>query len=198
MNVEDEDGLAWIVIDALERLQIPYMVTGSVASFLYGEPRVTYDIDIIIDPSSASFASLLDLLEPHADVSREAAMDAFRRHQMFNAIGFETAEKVDLIILKDRPYSKAAFERRQRNTFKTLSFMVSTPEDSILSKLSWARRGVSSGSVAMCTGFCENDWTSSIGTISNGGRRSLACVRRWPNFGPKSNGMKRRTEHHST
>ena len=163
MNVEDEKGLTRITIEALEQLRIPYMVTGSVASFIYGEPRVTYDIDIVINPSSEAFHALLDVLEPHAYVSREAAMDAFRRRQMFNAIGFETAEKVALILLRDRPYSTAAFDRRRRMALKTMSFMVSTPEDSVLSKLSWARRGGSERQLRDVYGILRNklaelDW----------------------------------------
>lgn len=143
MNVNDQDGLARVVIEILEKLSVPYMITGSVASFLYGEPRVTYDLDIVIAPSEATIRALIQALEPYAYVSKEAAMDAYRRSQMFNAIGFETAEKVDFILFKDRPYSRAAFERRQRKDLESLSFMVSTVEDSILSKLSWARRSSS-------------------------------------------------------
>ena len=37
------------VIDVLEELDIPYMITGSVASMAYGEPRLTLDMDIVID-----------------------------------------------------------------------------------------------------------------------------------------------------
>ncbi|MGB3940739.1 MAG: hypothetical protein WBK96_04495 [Candidatus Manganitrophaceae bacterium] len=35
------------VVEVLERMQIPYLVTGSVASMAYGEPRLTNDIDIV-------------------------------------------------------------------------------------------------------------------------------------------------------
>ncbi len=76
------------------------MITGSVASFLYGEPRVTYDLDIVVDPTKETLLELVKSLEAHAYVSRDAALDAFKRRQMFNAIGFETAEKIDFILLK--------------------------------------------------------------------------------------------------
>lgn len=163
MNVEDQDGIARIVIRILEELEIPYMITGSVASFLYGEPRATYDLDIVIAPTRESFQELLEALEPHAYVSREAAMDAFRRRQMFNVIGFETTEKVDFILFKDRPYSTTAFERRQRRSLESLDFVVTTAEDSVLSKLSWARRSGSERQLRDVYGILRNgratlDW----------------------------------------
>lgn len=163
MNIEDPKGLARLVIEALERLDIPYMVTGSVASFLHGEPRATNDLDIVISPAKDSLQNLLETLEPHAYVSRDAALDAFRRHQMFNAIGFETSEKIDFIFLRDRPYDRASFGRRQRKGFKTLQFVTSTAEDSILSKLSWARRSESERQLRDVYGILRNrsallDW----------------------------------------
>lgn len=143
MNIEDSDGLAHYIIDVLRRLGIPYMVTGSVALFVYGEPRATNDLDIVIDPSEEALEALLSEISSRAYVAREAASEAFRRRSMFNAIDLATTEKVDFILLKDRSFDAVRFERRVPCGTKSLNFIASTAEDTILSKLSWARRGQS-------------------------------------------------------
>lgn len=35
--------------DVCDRLQLTYLVTGSTATIAYGEPRLTNDIDIVVD-----------------------------------------------------------------------------------------------------------------------------------------------------
>lgn len=157
MNITEHGGLGRLAIETLERLGVPYMVTGSVASFLYGEIRATNDLDVVIAPDLESLNALVDELEHHAHVTRKAALDAFRRASMFNVIGNGTGEKVDFILLKDRSYSRAAFERRTRMDFKSLPLIVTTAEDSILSKLSWARRSGSERQLRDVYGILGNN-----------------------------------------
>ncbi len=45
--MEPSEILRWLA-EALERLQIPYLVTGSMATIAYGEPRFTNDIDVVV------------------------------------------------------------------------------------------------------------------------------------------------------
>ena len=177
MNITDHGGLGRLAIETLERLEIPYMVTGSVASFLYGESRATNDLDVVIAPDLESLNALVDALETCAYVDRETALDAFRRASIFNAIGNGTAEKVDFILFKDRSYSRAAFGRRTRMEFSSLPLFVTTAEDSILSKLSWARRSGSERQMRDVYGMLGNKelqldwdylkrWAPELGVVS--------------------------------
>lgn len=130
------------VAGELEAESIRYMVTGSLASSYHGRPRSTHDADIVIDPTAAQLERLIQRLPPAGFyVSPERARDAFRRRLQFNAIHTETACKIDLIVRKDRPFSLAELERRQP---AELSFgsrlVIASPEDTILSKLEWARK----------------------------------------------------------
>ena len=125
----------------LARLQIPFMLTGSVASSYHGRPRATHDADIVIDPTPQQFDALITALESAGFyVSREGAMRALRTRAPFNIIETEHASKIDLIIRRDRPFSKAEFDRR---IVVDLAFAedvaIVTAEDAILSKLEWAR-----------------------------------------------------------
>ncbi len=75
------------IVMILERLQIPYIVTGSIASMAYGEPRLTNDIDIVADVEEKHIAGLLEAFPPNEFyISEEMIRDAIRRKSQFNII----------------------------------------------------------------------------------------------------------------
>src|SRR6266536_1798801 len=78
------------------------------------------------------------------ELAREtaAAGDAMKRRRQFNAIHAQSAVKIDLIVRKDRPFSREELGRRQRAVLPGgTRVSLATPEDTILSKLEWARKG---------------------------------------------------------
>jgi acetolactate synthase regulatory subunit len=122
----------------LEAAGIPYMITGSVASSFHGEPRATRDLDIVIDPAPSALERLIDDLRTGGFyIDRGAAEDALRERTQFNAIGAE-AIKVDFIVRRDRPFSMAEFDRRERVELLGSTGFIATVEDVILAKLEWA------------------------------------------------------------
>lgn len=125
----------------LEGAGVPYMVSGSLGSVLHGEPRATRDVDVVIDPTEASLVALIDAVAHDWYVSREAAAAALRARGMFNIVDSTTGWKADLVIRKERPYSVEEFSRRRQADVLGVSVWVVSPEDSILSKLEWARTG---------------------------------------------------------
>ena len=134
------------VLRDLESLQIPYMVTGSIASMMYGEPRLTIDLDVVIelDPSridalSASFPAP-DFYFPPA----EFVHDYVRRRGQFSILHVKSGSKADMIIRKDTGFAQTEFQRKRRVPFSpTLDVASATPEDVILSKLLYYREGES-------------------------------------------------------
>lgn len=126
------------VIHRLEVAQIPYMVTGSVASTYHGEPRATRDLDIVIDPSTETLARFVEsLVAGGYDVDRDAASGALRERTQFTAIG-AGATKVDFIVRKDRPFSRAEFDRRRPADLLGTAAFVASVEDMIIAKLEWS------------------------------------------------------------
>jgi hypothetical protein len=126
----------------LERLSIPYMITGSLAASHHGRPRATHDADLVVDLDDEQLDALLrDLETANFYVDAAGAYDALVSRRQFNVIDMRYACKVDLIIRKDRPFSREEFDRRQHVDigFGRQLAMV-TPEDAILSKLEWAKR----------------------------------------------------------
>lgn len=131
-------ALLGAVVDALQRAGIDHMVSGSVASARYGEARSTQDIDIVIDPDEAQMAHLLALLSA-TDLYVGDGIAALAERSMFNVIDTATGWKADLIVRKDRPYSKMELDRRKPASIGGVDLYIVTPEDSILSKLEWSR-----------------------------------------------------------
>lgn len=130
------------VVDILDLLAVPYMVTGSIASSYHGRPRATHGADVVIDPGPEQLDALVQSLERegfYVDAARARA--ALRDRQQFNAIETARATKIDLIIRKSRPFSIEEFRRRQPHVLSLgRQVHVVSGEDAILSKLEWARR----------------------------------------------------------
>lgn len=121
--------------------EIPHMVAGSFASTFHGVSRATQDIDLVIDPAGAALETFLASLDPDGYyVDADTARDALRRRSQFNVIDMATAWKADLIIRKARPFSIEEFARRQPAELMGVRTYVATAEDSIISKLEWAKQ----------------------------------------------------------
>ncbi|MCI0496010.1 hypothetical protein L0Z72_13480, partial [candidate division KSB1 bacterium] len=138
--------------------KIQYMVCGSVASSIYGEPRATNDIDIIITCSLKQLKQFMASFSEDYYADFEMAEDAFRRKSMFNIIDMKTGLKADLIYLKDDGYALEGFSRRQTNKIFDVEVILISPEDSILSKLKWAKMGQSDRQLRDAFGVAVVQW----------------------------------------
>lgn len=136
---ETERDALFQALDALEALQIPYMVVGSFASTFWGRPRMTHDADLVVQIAGEKVAELARLLAPHFYAPEFVIEDAVRKHGQFNAIHLDVAFKIDLWLRKDAPYDVVCFERRSLGVMFGREVWVSSPEDVILSKLLWYR-----------------------------------------------------------
>lgn len=135
-----QSGLLKKTAIVLDRLGIPFMLTGSLASSLHGEPRATHVIDVVVDiPADCIDAILEEFPPPDYYLSREAIETALERKGMFNLLELREGDKVDFWVLTDEPFDRSRFARRQRFEVDGVSVAVSAPEDTILVKLKWAR-----------------------------------------------------------
>lgn len=92
---------------------------------------------------------------------------AFEQRRQFNAIEMEHACKIDLVFRKDRPFSRVEFDRRQSVDLPFgRQVAIVTPEDSILSKLEWARHsGESERQLRDAAGIVELNPKLDVGYI---------------------------------
>lgn len=129
------------VVLTLEQLEIAYMVTGSVASSMQGQPRSTHDVDLVVAIAPQHAKELAAAFPaPDYHLSETSILDAIRHQQMFNLLDVKEGDKVDFWILTAEPFDQSRFARRQREDFLDVTLTVSCPEDTILAKLHWAKQ----------------------------------------------------------
>ena len=126
------------LIEALDRSNIPYMLSGSMCSSFHGQPRATNDADIVIDPTQEQLVHFVNSLGKKYYVNLQTALNTLKDSSMFNVIDIQRGWKADFIIRKKRTYSEVEFSRRIRKAVMGIELCILSPEDSILSKLDWS------------------------------------------------------------
>jgi hypothetical protein len=135
----DEATLA--VIDALETLQIPYLLVGSFSSNLYGVARSTHDADFVIHLGEESITRLANHLGPQFRLDPQMSFETVtctRRHIM-EVVGIPF--KIELFYLSDDLHDQERFRRRRRVQLLGREISFPTVEDVIITKLRWTRGG---------------------------------------------------------
>lgn len=132
-----------IVVKRLESARIPYMITGSIAANFYTTPRMTRDIDIVIEVEEKDAEILFSLFSTDFYVDKNSIINAIHNRQIFHIIHSEGIVKVDFIIRKDTNYRNLEFKNRRSIVFERQKIFIVSPEDLILSKLFWARESLS-------------------------------------------------------
>jgi hypothetical protein len=132
------------VTGILEKLGVPYVIGGSLASTLYGMVRTTQDSDIITEMGPEHIDQFVSSLQDEFFIDEEMIADSIQHNSSFNIIHRDTMFKVDIFIPRQRPFQRSQITRAQRQTFELESAMsanFASPEDTILSKLEWYRMG---------------------------------------------------------
>jgi hypothetical protein len=142
------------IVAALEKVSIPYMVVGSFASNLYGTGRGTQDIDVVISATPEQVRALLNLFSKEQYYfDLDSALEACRHRSMFNMLDMIRGWKVDFIFAKPSTYHREAFQRRTDGEIEDVPLIVETAEDTIISKLEWAKMGESSRQIEDVAGI---------------------------------------------
>jgi len=153
----DQLDLLRHVVRTLEGLGVPYMLVGSIASGAYGEPRFTQDIDVIVALRAEQVDALCDAF-PAGDyyVSPHAAREAVRRSGQFNVIHAASGTKVDFILARTDAWGASQLVRRQKlPLFGQEEAYVGSPEDVIIGKMLYYRRGGSEKHLRDITGILK-------------------------------------------
>ena len=161
------------VAGEFERLRIRYLIGGSVASMIHGEPRLTRDVDFAalmrpehVEPFAAAF-------DASYYVDRERIRSAIRRHSLFNLLHVKSGYKVDLHVMLPSSFRRSELDRalnvklrREPEGFAR----VASAEDIVLQKLRYR------------IGDCASDqqWRDVLGVLKTSGARiDVAYLRQW-------------------
>jgi hypothetical protein len=139
MAVSEELDVLKEVARRLDAAKISYMVTGSIAANFYTVPRMTRDIDIVVELSDRDIERFLSLFEKDYYLEPKTVKEAVENKGMFNLIENEYVIKIDFVVRKDSVYRRREFSRRRRVSIDDQDVCVVAPEDLILSKLEWAK-----------------------------------------------------------
>lgn len=149
-----------IFTERLESAGIPYMVSGSVASIIYGEPRLTNDIDIVVHIGSGDVNKvtrafpLTDFYCPPEEVMVVEARRRQRGH--FNLIHHDTGHKADIYLFGEDPLHTWGFAQRRRIEIDdNQSLSIAPPEYVILRKLQYFKEGGSEKHIGDIRGMIE-------------------------------------------
>lgn len=145
------------IVEILNSLQISYIVTGSIASMAYGEPRLTNDIDIVADVREKHVSGLLEAFPPSEFyISEDMIREAIRRKGQFNIIHPASGLKIDMIIKVDNPFNTSRFTRaRQIYPSETYHANFAAPEDVIIKKMEYYKEGGSEKHLRDITGILK-------------------------------------------
>jgi len=130
-------------LDPLEQLALPYCVTGSVAASVYGEPRLTADIDVVLLLKARDIPALRAAFPDSEYYSPpdESLHESLHRGGMFNLIHHASQFKADIYVAAGDPLHDWALEHRRRIDIFGTGAWIAPPEYVILRKLQFYREG---------------------------------------------------------
>jgi hypothetical protein len=172
-NVPDILAAITPIVEALEELGIPYHIGGSVASSIYGLPRLTIDADLVADIRMKHVRPLVKQLETDYYIDEDMIRDAIRRQSSFNIIHLDTMLKVDIFIPKSRLFDQEELRKVRQEVLSegTRPFNIASPEGTILNKLEWYRMG---GEVS------DRQWNDILGVLKvQGTNLDIVYLERW-------------------
>src|SRR6478672_1987437 len=102
------------IAEILESLAVPYLIGGSIASSILGEPRATLDVDVVADLQLSHVQPLMALMASEFYIDEKMILEAIEHQSSFNVIHLDTMQKVDIFILSDKPLAQIEMQRRQQ------------------------------------------------------------------------------------
>lgn len=155
---DDQEKVLKDVSERLERLNIQYMLSGSMAMVKYGMHRMTNDIDIVIELSEANLSRFLSEFEDDFYIPTRRAKESVRTRQMFNILNNKELVKVDVIIRKDGAFDRLAFENRTTVVYTSFPVSIISRDDLIISKLRWGKESMSEQQIGDVASIIRNGY----------------------------------------
>ncbi|MFM2064105.1 MAG: hypothetical protein RLZZ507_3776 [Cyanobacteriota bacterium] len=157
MWIQDSISLAGELHQIFESINIPYYVSGGVASSIHGEPRSTHDLDLVIEINQNQIYLLVKTLEASGYYCPAGAVEDLQRGygNMLNITHTETIANADIYITDNSPFAISQMNRRVLVDVEEIpNFWIASAEDIILQKLRWGKGSKS-----------EKQWRDVLGIV---------------------------------
>lgn len=166
MNNDNLFNLIEFMCGLLDKADVVYAITGSVASSVYAQPQFSWALDVCVQVSPAKLSAFLAALPNRVYHDDDAIREAAARNSMHNLIVNQTGLKVDLSFLPGEGYLGGILARRRQVNFgqKGQMFWAVSPEDIVLMKLLWRKDTHS-----------EKQWENALAVV-----QSLGVKLEWP------------------
>jgi hypothetical protein len=158
LTVSDVQAALEPIVLAFEDLSVRYYVGGSLASASHGVPRASIDADVIAELGSSHVRPLVDRLAGAYYIDEGRVRTAVDTRRSFNVIHLATMFKIDVFVMKARPFDREAMQRAQPRSLTGIErpFRVASPEDTVIAKLEWFRAGGEQS---------ERQWSDIVGVL---------------------------------
>lgn len=168
---DDPLDVLFVVASALDGLEIPYMVVGSLASSMHGYPRMGTEADLLVSIKPKQTTGLFAALRGEFYADEQTITRAVAARQHFSIIHPGSTFKIDFFAAAPEGFDKTQMERRQRQVVKDNPVYVATAEDTILAKLVWYRKG---------NEISDRQWQDVLGIVRmQAGHLDLEYLRHW-------------------
>ena len=128
------------IIAALESMQVPYMVAGSLSSNVYGIARSTQDANVVVQVGDTTIVELAQLLGPRFKLNPQMTFETVTGTMRFVFVVEKVPFKIELFLLSDDAHDQSRFARRVRVSVMDRECWVASPEDVVVTKLRWMRK----------------------------------------------------------
>jgi hypothetical protein len=164
-------------VQVLESLELPYAIMGGFAVRVYGIPRSTQDVDVIVLCGDETLQSLFQLLEDRGyavdEVYKHGWKDAVAGMPLVKCKRYVGAHPIDVdIFLCESPFQRSLIDRRRRDIAEDQAYWLVSPEDLILLKLAAARQRdyLDAADVVFTQGQLDEDymrkWADRLGVLN--------------------------------
>jgi hypothetical protein len=168
-----QPSLLGVFIGPLNRLKISYVVTGATASIIYGEPRLTNDLDLVVllkVEDIDRFVGVFPSAEFYCPPPEVLQIEIKRPHRgHFNLIHHETGTKADIYLAGDDELHRWALSHRRQINMESEQVWVAPPEYVMIRKLQFYREGGSekhlrdiAGMVAVSSDQIDYPWLEEL------------------------------------
>ena len=159
MWTQDPSEIARLLHPIFETLGIPYYITGGVAASVYGDPRTTRDLDLVIEFIRDNIYQLVEALETAGFYCPPGAVEDIQegRGRVLSVTHMTLVLNADIVLNSNTEFDRSKMARRRLEALDSAGveqFWIASPEDVVLAKLLWRQQSQS-----------QKQWTDVLGIL---------------------------------